>query len=296
MLWAWTTRCQDGFAKHLFEALRFCKKSFDRNFSYIAVVLAWKPHLLLDPPRISLKQTTPVGWGSDWSSLQCWRAIAIRDNNYAPFSCFMLWALTTGCPNCHRATLLFPLDGLGTKVLGDHITELLELNQMMTPETFVSRFFPVPILPRVGGGAKMISCLHHLIWRHWSIRCNMRTQLNGNWQSITAELHDMRRAYLRLYDFARNLLTGIAHGVVNVAAWKPPQKIRYVDRLRTLLMPQNQLRTASGKIVFIPMVLPSACPLAVSSFGINGNDTYTQNIVYGEVLIAWRQKKIAATA
>ena len=106
MLWAWTTRCQDGFAKHLFEALRFCKKSFDRNFSFIAVVLAWKPHLLLDPPRISLKQTTPVGWGSDWSSLQCWRAIAIRDNNYAPFSCFMLWALTTGCPNWYATRIL----------------------------------------------------------------------------------------------------------------------------------------------------------------------------------------------
>ena len=63
--------------------------------------------------------------------------------------------------NFHHATILFPLDGLGTKVLGDRIAELLELNQMMTPETFVSRFFPVPVVPRVGGTAKMISCLHH---------------------------------------------------------------------------------------------------------------------------------------
>ena len=77
---------------------------------------------------------------------------------------------------------------------------------------------------------------------------------------------DMRRAYLRLYDFARHLFTGIAHGVVDIAAWKPPQKIRDVDRLSTLLMPENQIWIASGKFVFIPMVLPSACPLAVSSF------------------------------
>ena len=57
-------------------------------------------------------------------------------------------------------------------------------------------------------------------------------------------------AYLSLYDFARNLLTGIAHGVVDVAAWKPPQKIRYVDRLSTLFMPQNQIWTASKQICF----------------------------------------------
>jgi hypothetical protein len=63
--------------------------------------------------------------------------------------------------NFHHATLLFPLDGLSTKVLGDRIAELLELNQMMTPESFLSRFFPIPIVPRVGGAAKMVSCLHH---------------------------------------------------------------------------------------------------------------------------------------
>lgn len=63
--------------------------------------------------------------------------------------------------NFHHATLLFPLDGLATKVLGDRIAELLELTEMMTPETFVSRFFPIPIVPRVGGAAKMVSCLHH---------------------------------------------------------------------------------------------------------------------------------------
>ena len=63
--------------------------------------------------------------------------------------------------NFHHATLLFPLDGLATKVLGDRIAELLELTEMMTPETFVSRFFPIPIVPRVGFAAKMVSCLHH---------------------------------------------------------------------------------------------------------------------------------------
>ena len=63
--------------------------------------------------------------------------------------------------NFHHVTLLFPLDGLSTKVLGDRIAELLEFNQMMTPESFLSRFFPIPIVPRVGGAAKMVSCLHH---------------------------------------------------------------------------------------------------------------------------------------
>ena len=41
------------------------------------------------------------------------------------------------------------------------LLELLELNQMMTPESFLSCFFPIPIVPRVGGAAKMVSRLHH---------------------------------------------------------------------------------------------------------------------------------------
>ena len=61
----------------------------------------------------------------------------------------------------HTDSLLFPCDGLGAKVLTDRILEVLELCELVTPESFLARFAAIPIIPKVGGCARMVSLLHH---------------------------------------------------------------------------------------------------------------------------------------
>ena len=46
----------------------------------------------------------------------------------------------------HTDSLLFPCDGLGTKVLTDRILEVLELCELVTPESFLARFAAIPII------------------------------------------------------------------------------------------------------------------------------------------------------